>query len=217
MKLRFVIDEEYDESLIASDRENVLEYAKVIYGNSFSYLEKTRDLYQSSWDEIGDQFSKYVEAETGFAWFYESYECVISVVHQGISNWGELPKIVRGWKENPYSMRRITAHELIISHYFEIYRRHYSSEGITDGQVWALAEIAAFALTSLTEEVKKYWPWDTEYSFNHNYPHIVSLQRELGELFSTKKNFEEFVRKGIELVRKYPNMTPSGELLTITR
>ncbi len=107
-------------------------------------------------------------------------------------------------------MRRITAHELILSHYFEIYRHKYSETNLKDGQVWALAEIAAFALTSLPSKVKKFWPWWTDYYTNHNYPHIVAIQNELKDAFLKRKSFEEYMLKGFELVKNYPGMNPDG-------
>jgi len=143
--------------------------------------------------------------------FYKEYDCVVSVVHRGLSNWGNAPIIVRMWKLNPIKMRRITAHELILSHYFEIYKRHYKNEGLRDGQVWALAEIAAFALTSLTPEVKEFWSWNTEYYTNHNYPHIVEIQNKLKIAFLKRKDFDEYIRRGISLVKKHPKMNPNGK------
>ncbi len=87
-------------------------------------------------------------------------------------------------------MRKITAHELILSHYFEIYRRHYGDRRLTDNQVLALAEIAAFALTSLDPQIKEFWPWNNEYYTNHNYPHIIGLQNELKYIFLNQKSFD---------------------------
>lgn len=72
------------------------------------------------------------------------YEYVVSVIHLEISNWGTSSKVVRHWKENPYFMRRITAHELILSHYFEIHKRHYKDEGLKDGQIRALFRNCSF-------------------------------------------------------------------------
>ncbi len=209
MKLKFIIDKKYDKSF-ARD-EKTLRYIDAQYKTSLKFLKLTKDLYQRSWNEINDKFSGYVEKITGYKWFYDNYECVISVVHRGKSNWGNGPKIIRGWAQNPYYMRRFTAHELIISHYFEIYKRHYKREGLTDGQVWALAEIAAWSLTSLAPEVKKFWPWNTEYYTNHNYPHVVELQNKMKTVFLKRKNFDEYIRKGIATVKKYPNMNPKGK------
>lgn len=188
--------------------EKILKKIDAQYKSSLPFLKLSKKLYQKSWDEINQGFSDYIEKQTGYTWFYPKYECVVSVIHPGISNWGTAPKIVRHWKENPYYMRRITAHELILSHYFEIHKRHYKDEGLKDGQIWALAEIAAFALTSLTKDVKKWWPWNTEYYTNHNYPHIVDMQNKLKPIFLKSKNFNEYIKEGIKLVKKYPDMRP---------
>lgn len=212
MKLKFIIDKDYDIKMAKTfglSKEKISEI-NYLYEINLEELELTKKLYQKSWDEINIAFSDYIEKETGYKWFYSEYLCVLSVVHKGISNWGHAPIIVRAWKEDSYKMRRITAHELILSHYFEIYRRFYSKEGLKDGQIWALAEIAAFALTSLTEEIKKFWPKNTRYYTNHNYPHIVILQNDLKEIFIKRKNFDEYIQKGIELVKLYPDMNPKG-------
>ena len=208
MKLKFIIDKNYEKQFIKD--KATWQYIDEQHKSSLKFLELTRDLDQKSWDEINDEFSDYIEKTTGYKWFYDTYECVVSVVHSGISSWGSAPKIVRSWKENPYYMRRITAHELILSHYFEIHKRYYKETGLTDGQIWALAEIAAFALTSLTPSVKNFWPWNTEYYTNHKYPYIIELQNELKTIFLSMKNFDEYIDKGIVLVKKYPNMSPKG-------
>lgn len=205
MKLKFIIDKEYDVKIAKAFGfpKKVLDRMNSMYKTSLSSIKKSKKLYQNSWNEINDEFSQYIEHETGYKWFYPTYECVVSVIHKGISNWGEAPKIVRQFNENPYFMRRITAHELILSHYFEIIKRHYKGEGLNDGQIWALAEIAAFALTSLTEDVKKWWPGNTEYYTNHNYPHIVKIQNKLKPAFLKKKNLDEYIKLGISIVKKY--------------
>lgn len=231
MRLEFVIDKEYDIrtalflKLVAWNRfDNVPVTRGQIngqYSKSMGALRLTRKLYQDSWDEIGPAFSEYVERTTGYKWLYRKYQCVVSVITPGAPvnsvvtlgkapNWDRDNKIVRIWQENPYWMRRITAHELIETHYFEIYRRHFSDAGLTEGQVWALGEIAAWAMTSLTREAGRFWPWRSEYYTNHNYPHVVDLQLRLKSAFLKRRSFDGYVRKGIELVRKYPGMNPNG-------
>lgn len=217
MKLNFVIDGEYDIQTVLGLKETgylkeeiTRESLKERYKGVLPDMKRKQKEYQDSWDDIGERFSDYVEKTTGYNWFYPEYTCVLSVAARGVSNWGHEPKILRFWGEDPKRMLRITAHELILSHYFEIYRMHYREAGLKDGQVWALAEIAAFALTSLTKEAKEFWPGNAEYYTNHNYPHIVELQKELGKVFLGRKDFDEYIKKGIELVRKYPNMNPSG-------
>lgn len=210
MKLKFIIDKKYDKQKAKAFGflKETLTKIDLLYNTSLPYLKLTTELYQRSWNEISQKFSGYIEKETDYKWFYPKYECVVSVIHSGISNWGTAPKIVRHWRENPYYMRRITAHELILSHYFEIYKRHYKNKGLKDGQVWTLAEIAAFALTSLTPEVKQFWPWNTEYYTNHNYPQIVSLQNKLKKVFIERKSFDDYILEGIKMVKKFKDIRP---------
>ncbi len=220
MELKFVIKEDYDikraqkikqgGNTMLKDKRIDRRYLDKQYKNSLKFMKLTQKLYQGSWDDINDKFSKYVEKITGYDWFYPRYYCILSVVISGASNWGHAPVIVRSWKENPYLMRRITAHELILSHYFEIYKRYYSYEDLTAGQVWALAEIAAWALTSLIKETKEFWPSIDYYNNKTNYPHLVKPLLQLKPIFLKRKNFDEYIKKGIEIIKKYPNINPAG-------
>jgi len=210
MKLKFTIDKQYD--ILMAEEINIsrkkLGWLKKQYENNYFILEYTRDEYQKAWDKINDKFSSYIEERTGYNWYYDVYECVISLIHPGISNWGKEPKIVRWIHENPYTQRRITAHELIISHYFEIYNCDFNQHKLRSGQIWALAEIAAYALCSLDKKALKFWPWDDlGYAYQHNYPQITNLQKKLRMVF-LKKNFNEYIERGIQLVKKYPKIKP---------
>lgn len=209
MKLKFIIDKKRDLELsrVMGIPKN---YVKEQYKTTLRFLELSQKLYQNSWDEINNEFSKYIEKETGYKWFYPHYKCVLSVGIAGFSSWGKVNIIGRHWKENPYFMRRITAHELILAHYFEIIQRFYKNEKLKNWQIWALAEIAAWALTSLTPEVKKWWPWNTEYYTNHNYPHLVKIQLRLKEPFLKRKNFDEYIKEGIKIIKKYPRINSKG-------
>lgn len=233
MKIKFVIDQEYDFQMIqhmlkgkdwehrakrmgidldfansfnhSKEKPNNLteELKKLVekeYSKVLPFMEKTRDQYQQSWDEIIEDFSKTIEDLT-YPWFYNEYTCVVTHFNPGLSNWdGNI--IGRWWKENPYIQRRITAHEILLAHYFSIHKNHFDNSGLTDKQVWALAEIAGFALTGLEENLKKFWPWDNRgYYTDHNYPHIVQLQEQLRDPFLNRKNFNEYVEKGIELTK----------------
>lgn len=203
MDLIYIIDKKYDKRFLKPGDKKAEENFIDTYRRCTRFLESTRKTYQESWDTIGKRFSRFVAKETCHDWFYPQYECVISTTIHGISNWGQSPKIVRSWQENPFVQRRITAHELILSHYFEIYRRYYGEHGLTDKQVWALAEIAAFALTSLDQAVKDFWPWDhAGYYTDHNYPEIVPLQKKLWQPFIKRKNFDEYILKGIKTAKK---------------
>lgn len=169
------------------------------------YLKKTLKLYQKSWNEINDNFSRGVEKITGYAWKYKIYFCVLSPFHKGISNWGG-NKIIRGWDENPYTMRKITAHELIISHIFTIFEKDFSKENLSNKEKWALAEICAWAITGLEKRMLKFWPWITEkekYPLNHNHPELYELQKLLKTKYEEKKNFKEFLKESVKIIKKF--------------
>lgn len=236
MKIKFVIDKDYDAEIFFSllqgkhwesrisgsgiDPQLALrihhaktketrellktELQKIVdqtYDKCLLYIENSKELYQKSWDEIIGDFSKAVAGLTK-PWFFKEYVCVVTHFCQGVSNWnGNI--IGRTWKENPFTQRRITAHEIILAHYFSIIRKYYPNSGLTDKQVWTLAEIAAWALTGLELRLMKFWPWDTKgYYTDHNYPELVDLQLRLKEPFLKKKNFNEYIKIGIEQVRK---------------
>lgn len=202
LKLAEKVHDANNKKQIEAYENQIYHIVEKTYKNILPYMEKSKDLYQRSWDEIIDEFSSTI-AEITHPWFYKEYVCVITHFNRGISNWnGNV--VGRWWRENPYIQRRITAHEVLLAHYFSIHRNLYRESGLSDRKIWALAEIAAFALTGLEKKIKKFWPWDTSgYYTDHNYPHIVNLQNKLQEPFLQRKNFREYIEKGIVLVRNY--------------
>ncbi len=238
MKVKFVIDKEYDKAtakhLLFNKwyTQEEVDFLDDTYKKSEQVLKISQKLYQKSWNEINEEFSKYVEKITGHKWAYPEYNCVLSVINAGTTNWGVSNKVMNWWKDNPYFMRRSVAHELLISHFFDIYNKRYlkeklsleqlralnqknkryGEENMSPNQLWALAEIAACALTSLTPEVKKWWPWESQYDFGGyglvevRYPKMVKLRAELKQPFLKRKSFDDYMKKGFKLVRKYPDL-----------
>ena len=232
-KLSFIIDKEYDFNRFLEmlnsipekekshflkaagfeiDLQNRIEMEKILppqkdemYKNAMKFLKKTAKLYQSSWNEIDSYFFKKVEKITGFPWQHTKYYCVVSPFNKGISNWGG-NKIVRTWSENPYYMRKITAHEVLISHIFTIFDRLNKWPNLNDQKKWVIAEISAWSITGLEEEmVKKCWPWINEenrYPYNHNYQFLVPMQKELKKYYLDKKDFISYLIKAVEVAEK---------------
>lgn len=199
MKLKFIIDKKYDLKIALNKKEGKERYKRVGL-----YLNKTKKLYQKSWDEINNEFFRTVEEITGYPWKYKRYYCVISPFRRGISSWGG-NKIVRIWSENPYLMRKITAHELLISHIFTIFERDFKREKLTNKEKWAISEISAFAICGLEEKMLKFWPWISEkakYPLNHNYPELYNLQRKLKPVYQRRKTFKEFLAQGVKLLKQ---------------
>ena len=143
-------------------------------------------------------------------WFFEEYVCKVTHYNRGLSNWnGNV--VGRWWREDAHKQRRITAHEILLAHYFSIHRNNYKDSGLDDKQIWALAEIFSFAMTGLDADIKKFWPWDKKgYYTDNNYPEIVELQLALKEPFLKMKSFEDYVEKGINLVKELYSLEESS-------
>lgn len=186
-------------------REIIKKIVKEKYKRISQYLNKTRVLYQKSWDEINDDFFKTVQRITGYGWKHKTYFCILSPFHKGISSWGG-NKIIRSWRENPYTMRKITAHELLISHIFTIFKRDFKKKNLSDKQKWAIAEISAFAIAGLEKQMLKFWPWvsgEEKYPLKHNYPELYNLQKVLKPKYEKRKNFKGFLEEGIKIIKKF--------------
>jgi len=168
-------------------------------------LETICRWYQKSWDEINDQFFSFVALKTKHEWQFSEYFCVVSVIHPGLSNWTS-NKIVRIWSENPFDMRKITAHEMIVAHIFSIFHNDPKYQGkLEDMQIWKIAEIAGWCLTGLESDIIKLWPWipkEKLFYTNHNYPQLVSLQLKLKEVYLKEKDFDKFLDIAINEVKK---------------
>jgi len=208
LKLIYIINPEYDWAMVkeAAKRHgfelgNRRSFLKD-YCHVNGVLEKTKLMYQASWDEIGDYFFKRVEEITKHPWKFKKYECVLSLVHQGLSNWGG-NKIVRSWAENPYSQRKITAHELIITHLWD-YLDKQGYKKLPDKKKWAFCEITAWAITGLEKGlVQKCWPWISageKWPLKHNYPQLVKFQKKIRPLYEQRSNFESYVKKALKVI-----------------
>ncbi|OGY42967.1 MAG: hypothetical protein A2Y67_02865 [Candidatus Buchananbacteria bacterium RBG_13_39_9] len=176
------------------------------YGQILPYLKKVGIWYQQSWDEINEAFFRHLEKKTGYKIKYKKYFCVVSAFHPGISSWGG-NKIARIWAENPFTMRKITAHELIISHIFHIFQDdHQFKNKLKDQEIWKIAEIAAWCLTGKEKEMIKMWPWvpkDQLFPLKHNYPFLVPLQIKLGKVYDSAGSFKKFLNTAVNLVNKF--------------
>jgi hypothetical protein len=171
-----------------------------VFKNFAPDIEKAKNAYQKSWDLIIDEFSNTV-AKLSVPWFYDKYIVNVTHFNPGISNWdGNV--VGRWWKEDPDKQRRITAHEILLAHFYTIHRRLYKHSGLGREQIWALSETFAFAMTGLEPRISKFWPWDTSgYYTDHNYPQIVPLQNALRNPYLNRKGFNEYVSSGIELAK----------------
>jgi len=173
----------------------IKEIVKQRYEQNLKKIEKSKYNYQKSWDEINNNFFCRLTELTDFQPQYEKYYCVISAFHPGISSWGG-NKIARKFGFEPLKQRKITAHEIIISHFFSLIDKHYPKVK-DDQQVWQLAEIYAFVITSKDNIMKSFWPWDkSAVDKGHNYSQLIPLQRELTSVL-LKKGLKDFIKIGL--------------------
>jgi hypothetical protein len=173
-----------------------------IYAEEGAALSGSTSAYTASWNVVIGTFSEVVPAITGHAWFYEKYVCVVSEFNPGVSSWyGN--KIVRKYGEDPVKQRRITAHEIALSHIFHIVRLYYTKDEIADRQVWKFAEISAvFVLND--GSLAGLWPWfnpPAEYFSKTNYPQLAELERTLAPLYKTRKSFKDYLDASISVLK----------------
>jgi len=214
MKIDLEIDLELVREIQKSEKKKGIKLLNKIINSKYRIflpsLKKTLKLYQESWDEINKEFFEITKKITSYSWKYTTYFCVLSPFHTRISSWGG-NKIIRSWKENPYTMRKLTAHELLISHLFTIFKKDFQKENLTNKQKWALAEISAFAICDLEKKMLKFWPWIAEeekYPLTHNYPELYKLQKKLRPEYEKKKNFKEFLKESIKIIKRNKKILP---------
>ena len=165
------------------------------YKELLPQLEKAREEYQKSWDKINNAFFERLEELTRFPMQHKKFYCVISAFHIGISNWGG-NKIVRKYDEGADKQRKITAHELIISHIFSFARAKYPRAD--DRKIWQLTEVYAFVITALDAKMRSLWPWEEkEINIGHNYPELLPLQKKYAKVIASG-NLKKYLAQGLK-------------------
>jgi hypothetical protein len=187
-----------------SDTEQIFKKtAERKYQKIQPFMENSLHLYQSSWSKILKEFTTLVEEKTNASWKYKDYYCVVSAFHQGISNWGG-NTIVRKWSIHPDVQRPVTAHELVLSHFWTILDEHLEAGVWEDEEKWKYCEIFSWCLLGLEKEFHKFWPWllaKDRWPLDHNYPEIIPLQKKIGAMHGEYDNFREFL-EGVLKVKK---------------
>lgn len=181
-------------------KQNIEEVVSQRYEDVLDKMKKAKAAYQKSWDKINRGFFKRLAQITDFPIQHKIFDCIISAFHIGISNWGG-NKIVRRFNFDHDKQRRITAHEIVISHFFSFMRAKHPNK-LTDQQIWQLAEIFAFTVTGLDQVLTSFWPWDKSGSYtDHNYPEITDLQFKLTKIYQ-EEGFEIFIEQGVRSFSK---------------
>jgi hypothetical protein len=218
-KLIFAVDPDYDWRMLQAMRQRLpVQFKKLrskkefmaIYGKATAALRATASMYQLAWDKVGDYFFKRAETIVHHPWRFAKYSCVVSLIHRGISSWGG-NKIARIWSENPYTQRKITAHELLITYLWDYLDKH-GYRDLSSTHKWAFCEISAWAITGLDRQlVNKAWPWiseDERWSLTHNYPQLVTIQKRARPLYEGRIDFGTYAKKLVTLIQRQVELAP---------
>lgn len=183
---------------------NTDDTVKILVNNKYKkispFIKNSISDYQKSWNKINDAFFKLVESKTKTPWKYKKYYCVVSAYHEGISSWGG-NIIARRWSINADTQRKVTAHELVLSHFWTMLDKNDISKKWSDDKKWQYSEIFSWCLLGLDKDFYKFWPWLLNrdlFPENHNYPELINLQKELKKLYSKSDNFADFFERVIK-------------------
>lgn len=199
------IDVEELNLVLKNNNLNLRKTVNTLVKNKFSkllpFLKNSVSDYQKSWDKINKDFFKLVEVKTKHLWKYDNYYCVVSAYHEGISSWGK-NIIARRWSINADTQRKVTAHELTLSHFWTMLNDNKISKNWPDDKKWQYSEIFSWCLLGLDEDFFKFWPWllkEHLFPKNHQYQEIITLQNKLEKLYFKCDSFSDFFERAINL------------------
>ena len=187
-----VILKKVKESETGKINESALkEYVEEVYGLYGDKITKTATEYQKSWNAINESFFKLLKEKTGFDSPYESYKCHVSIFFKGLSDWGG-NEITRSWRENPFRMRKITAHELFIAYLWPHLEGNFPKEG--EDKIWGMAELSAWTVLSYDQSFLEFWPWFIDYGGLRNYPHLNKHIEKSRSIYNNEKDFKNYLK-----------------------
>jgi hypothetical protein len=177
-------------------REIISNIAESRYNGLSDLLKEKQKESQREWNKINDFFFKKIEEITKHKWKFSKYEVIISVFHPGLAPRGQ-NFIVRGFNQLP--QKRITAHELLMAHLWEILEEKYPETD--EEKLWAINEIATVAILGIEPELNDLWENKDYDSFLTNYPQLDKLKMKLKEIYLNKKDFEDYLNKSMQLIK----------------
>jgi len=207
MKVKYITDKKYDEQVVIQmqrlDKKRAADLVVQQYKKNKNLISKKIKDYQKSWDKINDVFFREIENITGKKWKYKIYEVVLSPINKGISSLGG-NKVIRSAFEDPEEQKRITAHEILMSHlwniFFELYPESRKDE---NHSFWALNEITTTAILGLEPKINFLWTKSTKGfdQYLKNYPQLKILKEKLKKEYLNKISFEDYIKKALDLIK----------------
>lgn len=166
-------------------------------------IQQAHTKYMELWRPMAAIFSDTVTAHTDHDWLHNPYVCVVSAFHPGLSDWRGAT-VAAGYDLSPRMKRRIAAHEIVLSHVFQLVRARATWQ-VSDWQLWAFAEITAVFILS-DPALLPFWPGlaaPGSYFSQSNYPQLAPLEKELWPLFHTRTCFSGYLERAYALVRAF--------------
>ena len=174
------------------------------YDQLATSLERARQEYSALWQPMVETFSGTVTTLTEHGWFHGGYICVVSAFHPGLSDWHG-NRIAARYDLSPEMKRRIVAHEIVLSHLFQLFRARHDRSELDDWRVWAFSEITAVFILS-DASLHPLWPGlprPGEYFARSNYPQLAPLEDALLAVWSDRSNFKDYLDRSISILLEF--------------
>jgi len=164
-------------------------------------LEKSINDYSVSWESCIKEFSDVVTEITEHNWFYNSYTCVVSAFHGGISNWyGNT--ITRRYGVDPIKQRMVTAQEIVLSHVFHISRKYYDRYEAPDHIIWAISEITAILILEDNRLMQLWGDGAVPSSGISGYHQLTELVIKLRRAYKDNSDFLNYLQSAVQLAKE---------------
>ena len=194
-ELAKMIQDAKDYSEVKSNLESLVDNRYRQIGNG---LRKSANDYSTAWESCIKEFTDVVTELTQHGWFYNSYTCVVSAFHLGLSNWyGNT--IIRHYGEDPVKQRYVTAFEIVLSHVFHISRKYFDRNEAEDHIIWAISEISALLIL---EDNRLMRLWDNNYFDTIGYTQLKELEKKLRIAYWENADFTSYLRSAVQLAKE---------------
>lgn len=183
-------------------QERIVDLVDTRYKKEGDAVRESIAAYQASWDRISDVFYTTIASITGQPWKFSEYKVVVSLFHRGVSN-RDSNVVVRLAGIDPHHQNRITAHEILMTHLWNIFDVRYpAAKEDPLRHFWAMNEITTVCLLGLEPVLNALWTEETKGTdrYLQNYPQLKTSKQELEKLYLEKKDFNGYLSNMISRV-----------------
>lgn len=171
-------------------------FVEEVYKKNQSHFSIAKSRYPIEWEKISKVFYEKVESLTEVPWAFSEYRVILSAFHRGISN-RDAKSVFRWIFDDPKEHPRITAHEILMIHLWEVFERVFGKQTVEENEefFWGANEITTVAILGLEKDMDMLWS-EEQKGFNRfllNYPHLEILKEQLKERYIQKISFQEYM------------------------